>query len=449
MTRDGGNWELGRLRILWIPVLCGALACSREPAARKAPDAPALRTSASARPTTVTPALGSGGGPQAAPSTAVAEPTATEPEGFLLSKPDIAVPMASAEAAPAFAKQGQLPACTGSEAFAVLQTDEGRAWIARCTMSGQLQHVLVEGTTRHGVGVNEDGTIAASEKGVLDRATGAWRSFPNSEHWAWPTFVPKTNLLTALVLNEEAEIVDGVVVDTTTGQEVARTTGMRHASAPDGAFFFLKNGPRGSNGLAPHADVYRLFEGNLKHVLRISTPTEGNVFTVIDLGARSHALPVYSVHEMHEERYLWPDGKPFCSGGKGHLLRLADGSIGMGGTSKEQNGLTFSSDGRYAAFTERNWNELTYVVVVDLSKKERWELPYFGSFPAFVHGHVLFSSDSDFVNANVGGDTPEADTDRGAAAFREIEKWAIYAFDLSTKRLCKVRDFENPASPYW
>jgi hypothetical protein len=101
---------------------------------------------------------------------------------------------------------------------------------------------------------------------------------------------------------------------------------------------------------------------------------------------------------------------------------------------KEQLGLRVSGDGKLAVLAERNWSELSYLVVADASGGARRELPVFGSFPAITGQHVVFSSDPSFVKNAVSG----------SRGFRQIERWAMYAYDLAADSLCLVGEYAHP-----
>ncbi len=95
------------------------------------------------------------------------------------------------------------------------------------------------------------------------------------------------------------------------------------------------------------------------------------------------------------------------------------------GNSKEQYDLVLSGNGSWAAFAERNWGELTYLVIVDREAKRREQMPFYGSFPAWFGDTLLFASDPDFVRTE-------------DPSFRQIENFAVYAYRPRTNSLCRV-----------
>lgn len=132
----------------------------------------------------------------------------------------------------------------------------------------------------------------------------------------------------------------------------------------------------------------------------------------------------YNIYDEHEYRYYsdYKGGdKDFYSGKKGTRYD---------GNHKEQFSLKFSSDGKYAAFEERNWNELTYIVVVDLAKKKRIETPYYGSFPEVIGNTVYFISDPEFIEAE-------------NIEFRQIQNNALFAYDIAKRKLRLVKKYEG------
>ena len=150
---------------------------------------------------------------------------------------------------------------------------------------------------------------------------------------------------------------------------------------------------------------------------------EGKV-NITEIISRSDSEYYYRVYDEHEYRYYYNDKgeeKMFFNGGKAYFIN---------GESKEQYHLTFSSDGKYAAFSERNWNELTYLVLIDLVNKTRIETPYYGSFPEIKNDKIYFISD------------PELFTSKNKS-FRKIKNYALYAYDIKNKQATLVKKFEG------
>lgn len=145
---------------------------------------------------------------------------------------------------------------------------------------------------------------------------------------------------------------------------------------------------------------------------------------VVEVVGYSRDKYYYNIYDEHEYRYYSDfkgEDKDFYSGKKGTRYD---------GEHKEQFNMKFSSDGKYAAFEERNWNELTYIVVVDMAKKKRIETPYFGSFPEVIGKTAYFISDPDFVITK-------------EYSFRQMEKNALYAYDIAKRKLRLVKKYDG------
>jgi len=132
----------------------------------------------------------------------------------------------------------------------------------------------------------------------------------------------------------------------------------------------------------------------------------------------------YRISDEHEYRYYYHKDKeyPFYSGGQGHMIN---------GNNKEQFDLRFSDSG-FAAFFERDWNSLTYLVVVDLEKKQRTETKYYGAYPFIKDATVYFMSDPSFITTDSSG-------------FRQIEKFELFSYDCHTHKLKKIKSFKGHA----
>lgn len=427
----------------WLGVLlCVACRTAPPPAKSERRVAP-VPESPQGAPPAVTSAVPAPAQPSAAPPADVPHAVATPlPDGVASIVPHVTAQEKDREAVVVIPMQESIPRCVSNKTFELLRIDaSGGVTIERTTLAGKALATLARGNREHGLGVDHTRGWAVDPNGVRKVGSNVWTPVAGSERWYWPSFVPGTSLVATHLLNDAGGISGGTVVDWKTGQDLVRTIGAPHAIARDGAFFFLRVEEVASEDQSPsYTDILRLYQGQVRHMARV---TESSDLGVSDLAALSADFFVMRVSEMHEHRWLQADGEPFYSGGVGH---------GVGGSrSKEQFELTFSDDGRYATFAERNWNELTYIIVVDLVAKRRIELPYFGSFPVVVSGLVLFASDPTFVSLPFSHRHDVTGLDEGPdppPTFRQIEKFGIYAFHLASRRLCNVAVFDEYAQPY-
>jgi hypothetical protein len=148
-------------------------------------------------------------------------------------------------------------------------------------------------------------------------------------------------------------------------------------------------------------------------------------YDVDEIVALSDSFYCYRIYNEHEYRYYYLENSV-----ENMFYPLPDSLEIDIHEWKEQFGLVFSKDGKYAAYTERNWNELTYLVVLDLLKQERIQTPYFGSFPEIIGDKVYFISDPEFVN----GKNRE---------FRQIKNFALYSYEILTSQLKRIKNFKG------
>jgi hypothetical protein len=172
-----------------------------------------------------------------------------------------------------------------------------------------------------------------------------------------------------------------------------------------------------------HVDIMRWGEKTSAFVKRIRLSTEGGPYAVTNVEAFARDRFVYRIYDEHEYRYYDQDGRKFSSGrGPGANWD------GPGSLHKEQFDLAVSPDRHFAAFTERNWNELTYLVVMDLASRKRITTRFYGSAPGIYGDYVAFMSDPKFVRG-------------GNLAFRQIKTYAVYAYHVPTGTLCEVAQY--------
>ena len=111
-----------------------------------------------------------------------------------------------------------------------------------------------------------------------------------------------------------------------------------------------------NKGITGYIDLYRVISDSGKEELVRTIELTGNVrYDVKEISAFSKELYAYRVYDEHEYRYYVYDGKeerPFYNAGHGYYLDHKP---------REQYALKFSADGKYAAYAERPWNELTCI----------------------------------------------------------------------------------------
>jgi hypothetical protein len=287
------------------------------------------------------------------------------------------------------------------------------------------------------MGVSSDGQLVAGVQGILDVKTGTWRSMPECEYWTSPEFIPGGTLLATEIADEAKMSAVVAIVDYGKAKILGRFTGRAPVVTRDGDVLFLRDSASratpGASAQIPtgYVGIWRYHQGQVKELKRLSIGSD-HLYEVTEVVALANTKFVYRAYDEHEYRYYDQDDKPLVPGNDGHYRSPGNDSYHMG-TSKEQYDLRVSKDGRIAVLAERNWNELTYLVVVDLGLGTRQELPVFGSFPVLAGRYVVFSSDPSFVVAN-----------EGAREFRQIADWALYAYDLDTKSLCLIGNYAHP-----
>jgi hypothetical protein len=180
---------------------------------------------------------------------------------------------------------------------------------------------------------------------------------------------------------------------------------------------------------ASHIQVLRLLpaetEPTVIETVETAYPYDGHPYDVVGITAYDAKVVTYRIYDEHEYRFYLPGGKPFFPG------RLYGG---YPPEPREQYDLTFSLDGHFAAYTERRWNENTYLVVVDLRTRKRTETKVFASFPRIVGSTIYFVSDPSFVR----------DTKRH---FRHIISYALYRYDIASGEVAQMARFGGMVQP--
>jgi hypothetical protein len=192
------------------------------------------------------------------------------------------------------------------------------------------------------------------------------------------------------------------------------------AAAADDTIYFQRKTD------ASHIQVLRLLpaqpEATVIDTIEISEPYEGGPYDVRGIAAYDAKMATYRIYDEHEYRFYLPGRRPFFPGRES----LPD--------AREQYDLTFSLDGHYAAYTERRWNENTYLVVVDLRTRKRTATKIFASFPLIVGSAIYFVSDPSFVR----------DKKR---QFRHIISYALYRYDIGSGEIAEIAKFGGMVSP--
>jgi hypothetical protein len=208
-----------------------------------------------------------------------------------------------------------------------------------------------------------------------------------------------------------------VIWDQKSGQRLNEMQGYGDAAAvADDTVYFLRNA--GNARVEVRRFVPTKSESTVASI-RLSDESPGP-YAIEGLVAWDATTFTYLVYDEHERRYYLPGRKPFFPGKVYPPI------------PREQSGLTFSKDGRFAAYTERRWNELTYLVVVDLPKRKRIETTVFGSFPKIAGGAVYFMSDPSFVR-------PRSRT------FRQIGSFALFRYEIASGEVSQIATFVGDA----
>lgn len=168
-------------------------------------------------------------------------------------------------------------------------------------------------------------------------------------------------------------------------------------------------------------DLKTLKEETMKEV---TLSSEGGPYEVTEILGFSRFEYFYKIYDEHEYRFYRQDDNA--------LFRPS--AKGKEEPYKEQYDLTISDDGKLAAFTERNWNELTYLVVGDAKSGSFYRTNIFGSFPTIDSNTVYFFSDPAFVKAKF-----------TSTEFRQIKQFTLYAYEPKTKALSEIRRFKGIA----
>jgi hypothetical protein len=306
--------------------------------------------------------------------------------------------------------------CAGPQTILVDELEAERARIVETRLSGERLRTILEPDVPARPAIDLLGQRAFGPDGFTDLRSGETRPIAGAMDLVSPAFVGTqpwvVSELRSLRLAAPQPRIR--VLDYVSGQTVTTFDGYSPSVAPDDSILFLQ--PSES-----HADIMRWNGKDPVLVKRIELSPNGP-YAVTEVVSVSRDRFVHRIYDEHEHRYYDNQDAPFFAGSDED-------------TPKEQFDLVVSADGRHAAFTERNWNELTYLVVIDLVEQRRIATRFYGSFPAIYGEYVAFVSDPAFVR---GGDL----------AFRQVSEFAVYAYHVPTGTLCDIATYPGVAQPH-
>jgi hypothetical protein len=367
--------------------------------------------------------------PGSAPTVSVAISPAG-PEAPSADATEARVPLP--EATPSVASAAPADPCAAPQTILVAEQDGKNFRVVETRISGERVRTVLEQPGGVRPAIDLAGQRIFGVQGYTDLRSGETQPVQGAKELIAPEFVGfEPWVVSVLGSSPDTDMskIHSRVVDFTTGHTVAKLTGYSPSSSPDGSVLFLRAAAPPDGGLAPYVDIMRWDGRATMRVKRIPLSEQGGPYSVREVVAISRDRFVYRIYDEHELRYYDQNGAPFFKG-VGPIKHEV-----YGAEHKEQFDLALSADRRRAAFTEREWNELTYLVVVDLVAKKRKATRYYGSFPAIYGDYVAFASDPSFVR---GGDV----------AFRQIKKYAIYAYHVPTGTLCEVAKYKGYAQPH-
>jgi hypothetical protein len=300
-------------------------------------------------------------------------------------------------------------------------------------LDGRVLRTIYTYPGRWEVAIDAAGTHAFGGEGYVDLASSAAHKLTHSEDYEVSRFVDARTIVGNVQHDRHGYPWTSTIEvrDVLRDSLVASFDGYEFNVAPDGSVLFLRSAKPPSptdstDHLSPaYIDIMRWTRRGAKQLRRVELSAEGGPYRVMEVVSLPNGGYTYRVYDEHEYRYYDGDGKPFYPG-LGHHIDSDSGHV-----SKEQNSLIVSADGRLAAYTERSWNELTALVVIDLVQGRRTQTHFYGSFPRIYGDYVVFASDPSFV---LGGDL----------SFRQIKQFAIYAYRVSTGALCEVARYPQP-----
>ena len=345
--------------------------------------------------------------------------------------PDIvqrASPVADAGAGPSISRCMAGPIV----ALATLERDSMRIFESR--LDGIVARTIHKYAGRGVAALDATWTHAFDQTGYVTIVSGATRAIRDASLMNDVQFLDDRTIVAAVQHDTTGTPWTSSVEVRDIGKDsvVASFMGYVPRVAPGGAVLYLRQQkptpPRDTTEeeQPEPVEVMRWTNRETRKLTQITLSSEGGPYSVSDLVPLGRESFAYRQDDEHEHRYYDNvDGAYYP--GSGHFIADSAGQE----ISKEQYDLTLSRDGRYAVYTERSWNSLTYIVVVDLAQKRRIQTPYHGSFPRVYGEHVIFVSDPAFVTA--------PDT----ASFRQITQYAVYAYHIPTGVTCLVNRYPS------
>ena len=307
--------------------------------------------------------------------------------------------------------------CAGPQTIVVDEFEGERARIVETRLSGERVRTLLELDELARPAIDLPGQRAFGPDGFTDLRTAETRAIPGASDLVGPAFVGAQPWVVSELRfspGPDTLLPRIRVLDYVSGETIATFDGYSPSVAPDDSISFLRPSET-------HIDIMRWNGKDPTLVKRIAVSEDGP-YNVSEVVAVSRDRFVYRIYDEHEYRYYDNEGAPFFEDSKDD-------------SHKEQFNLVVSGDGHRAALTERNWNELTYLVVLDLVDEQRIATQLYGSFPAIYGDYVAFVSDPDFVR---GGDLE----------FRQIAEFTVYAYHVPTGTLCDVATYPEFAQPH-
>ncbi len=338
-------------------------------------------------------------------------------------------------AADAAAAAAPIKACTGGPivTLSTLERDSMRIFESR--LDGTEARTVYRYAGKADAALDALGKNAFGRAGYVTIISGATRPIADSRFMTDFAFLDGRTVVAALQHDTIPEPWTSTVEirDVTKDSVVSRLEGYAPRVTQDGAVIYLRSPkpptPTDSTQDAPasYVEIMRWTPRDLKVLGKVQLSSAGGPYSISDLVPLGRGGFAYRLDDEHEHRYYDDRNAPYWPG-QGHRIADAQGAT----QAKEQYDLTLSRDGKYAAYTERNWNALTYLVVVDLAQQRRIQTRVMGSFPRIYGEHVVFVSDPSFVTAP---DTAE---------FRRIGQYAVYAYHIPSGVTCRAGTYPTP-----
>ncbi len=193
----------------------------------------------------------------------------------------------------------------------------------------------------------------------------------------------------------------------------------------DALFYMKQETVSSKNEVKYLRKIYRYsLESDTDSILTTIELNDYYRYDVTEIKAATEQDYVYRIYDEHEYRYYYKNGVSELK----YYPEKADKKDTP--KHKEQFDLCFSQNNDYSAFTERDWNKNTYLVVVDLKKQQRTQTEIYCSFPKIINNQVYFVSDPNFINSK----NPD---------FEQIKDYALFVYDIISKSHNLIKDFKG------